>query len=571
MKFIYSISAVGAALLIGFCCVSGCKKQTASGAVSRTSFEQTTAHLDAGGDFYLYLSTEQWVDGLSGKVSQWRELFAGLPDLEPNGRQDVDAAFDVLTHLIKRSGIEDVSGVGMSSITVDNGLYRSKAFLHHYPGKGSGYLWTMCGSKPHPFAELDLLPANTVLAVSSDVDLAAFWSVIRDETAQFNKASEMMSQMQAAFEKSTGMKWDQALGSLGGQFGVVLTLDSNKQVQVPLPGVQGLQVSEPGLMLLARMKDDTVFNRIDELLQKTAGKQVIRVDKADLKMRTVPVPLPLPMQLRPTVASSAGYLLIATSDALIQEALAVKAGQKPGLKAQEEFKRLARQLPTEGNAFSFVSRHFGETLLELQKQGLEHDSAGTSNAGAAWLKHFLQSQDPSYGYFVGANTAEGWQLVGNGNQGQAKVLLASAVVVPVAAASAMALPALSRAKERAQRINCVNNIKQLCLAEKTWAIDHKDTFSSDLLLAKEEMMSPKILVCPSDTAHKAAADWASFSAENCSYEFLAPGADDSEPSRVMFRCPIHNNIGLVDGSVIQLKREKSDLVKKDGKLYYKPD
>src|SRR5438105_4766602 len=36
---------------------------------------------------------------------------------------------------------------------------------------------------------------------------------------------------------------------------------------------------------------------------------------------------------------------------------------------------------------------------------------------------------------------------------------------------AMLLPALSRAKERAQRINCINNMKQLGLAFRTWALD----------------------------------------------------------------------------------------------------
>ena len=40
----------------------------------------------------------------------------------------------------------------------------------------------------------------------------------------------------------------------------------------------------------------------------------------------------------------------------------------------------------------------------------------------------------------------------------------------------MLLPALARAKARAQRINCVNNLKQVGLSFRTWALDNQDRF-----------------------------------------------------------------------------------------------
>ena len=88
-----------------------------------------------------------------------------------------------------------------------------------------------------------------------------------------------------------------------------------------------LEVPEPGLLLVAKVKNDIIFNRIDEAL-KMIGQQVVRVDKPNLKMRTVPLPLPLPIQLSPTVATSEGYLFIATTDTLIQNVLAIKTGKK---------------------------------------------------------------------------------------------------------------------------------------------------------------------------------------------------------------------------------------------------
>ena len=130
--------------------------------------------------------------------------------------------------------------------------------------------------------------------------------------------------------------------------------------------------------------------------------------------------------------------------------------------------------------------------------------------------------------------------------------------------------ALAKARERAMQIECVNNLKQLGLSCKVWALDNGEVFPTNVLLMTNEMSTPKILVCPADTAHQAAKDWASWSAANCSYDYLAAGAPDGEnPQRVLFRCPIHGNIGLVDGSVQSrvAKDHPERLVQRDGKLF----
>src|SRR5690242_4424498 len=177
MKRICALVVVLAAFGVSLFVVEGCRKKTVaveSGKIvsaERTSFKEVTSKLDTGGDFYLYLSTEQWLENLSGKISGWHELAGAVPEFQDH-RDVVDTAFGVVARVVKDSGLENVSGVGMSSIAREPGLYHSKMVVHHYPGEGNGFIWTLFGKEPHELTGLDLLPTDTAMAAFYDLDVA---------------------------------------------------------------------------------------------------------------------------------------------------------------------------------------------------------------------------------------------------------------------------------------------------------------------------------------------------------------------------------------------------------------
>ncbi|HHY86039.1 MAG TPA: hypothetical protein GYA07_11000 [Verrucomicrobia bacterium] len=131
------------------------------------------------------------------------------------------------------------------------------------------------------------------------------------------------------------------------------------------------------------------------------------------------------------------------------------------------------------------------------------------------------------------------------------------------------MEAVGSARERAMRIACINNMKQLGLAARIWATDHDDLMPPDVLSMTNEMNTPRILHCPADTSRTQAATWAEFTMANCSYEwFLTPQGNDAEPTRVLTRCPIHGHVGLYDGSVQDGVAIRPELfIQRDGKLY----
>jgi len=116
------------------------------------------------------------------------------------------------------------------------------------------------------------------------------------------------------------------------------------------------------------------------------------------------------------------------------------------------------------------------------------------------------------------------------------------------------------AQDKAHRVQCLSNMKQIVLAARMWSNDHKDFLPVDFLTMQNELNTPRILVCPTETNRPVAKAWSEFSGS--SYVILSPGADEARPEIVYLHCPIHNNVGLCDGSVHQLGREH-EIVKDD--------
>ena len=175
------------------------------------------------------------------------------------------------------------------------------------------------------------------------------------------------------------------------------------------------------------------------------------------------------------------------------------------------------------------------------------------------------------------------------------------IIAAVAVLAVLLLPAITTTRNPAPRMTCVNNLKQLGLAFRTWSNEHADHFpwsvpqsnGGTLALAmstqlwrhfetlSNEVSSPKIFVCPSDVERQNAGSWASrISNRNISY-FIGLDADEAKPQSILsgdrnlstndniltgvvsfpnpmavhWTAAIHKgegNFGLGDGSVMQV-------------------
>jgi hypothetical protein len=495
--------------------LTGCQKKEESAAptpagapaapaivsAEKNSFNEVTAKLDKGGNFYLYLSTEQTLSNLSNYLAAGSNLVFTLPNIPGDGREALEKVFTVASVILQESGISQISGLGMSSIAREPGLYYNKVVVHHYPGQDAGLAWSLFGKSPHPLKVLDLLPESTVLASASDLDLPLLWTSIQQAVKAVGEpeSSSAMDQAPAKFKEATGLELDPALHSLAGEYGLIITLDQHKMITLPL-GATSLEIPSPGLCFVVKVNSDIIFDRVDQILQANpfVSKMLSKVDEPDLKMRSVTLPLPIPLDVRPSLAHVGDYLLVASSDNMVREIVAVKSGQKKGFKSTDEFKRLSQGVPDQGNNFGLVSYSLQTTIAQLQDKSMANQHLD-SDAFKKFREAFQHGTNAG-AYSVGAVGPDGWEGIGNGCQsGQAALILPAVAVVAVT--SAMLLPALAKAKSKAQDINCINNLKQIDLAKKMWANDNNkqngDTPTwSDLKPYLGGGTNGKMLVCP---------------------------------------------------------------------------
>lgn len=107
-------------------------------------------------------------------------------------------------------------------------------------------------------------------------------------------------------------------------------------------------------------------------------------------------------------------------------------------------------------------------------------------------------------------------------------------------------------KAEAQIVACVNNLKQIGLALRIYATDNNDFFPASIMQMKNELGTPKILVCPADedTLQRLAKNWDDFHPSMVGYKLVLSGEkEEFHPQRIISKCMIHENFGLADGSV----------------------
>ena len=226
-----------------------------------------------------------------------------------------------------------------------------------------------------------------------------------------------------------------------------------------------IKVPEPGFVLVLKVKDDTLQNLVNPLLQQIEA-QTQQVGGATL--HTIPVPPGgPPVSLSPTLMRTGNYLVFTSTVDLAKEIVAVQGGQGPGLAGSEEFKKLTQDLDLKGNMITFTTGRIGQYFGDIFGKMMEMESGGDMPKGVQdWMGDLFSTGISSQVSLLKV-TDEGYLIQNRttGSMPMDPVIGVAIAAVPLAVAAAASapsvLPEIERSKARANRMKSINNMRQM--------------------------------------------------------------------------------------------------------------
>ena len=408
----------------------------------KTSFDEVTANLNPGGSFYLYASTERIVKAVDEFAVNLRKVLetnvAGSPEESTEGLK----IFDFIYGMIKNSGLMEVSGIGASSVPLEEKLNHSKFVVHHYKDKNKGLIWQLMDGTPHEMPLLNMLPAETVIAGYTDFEFKTLWGWVKAQFAasDFPKLKQGIMSVEPGLQ-TQGINLEQLLGSLSGM-GFILSFDDANKKSLPI-GPTMVDIPDPAIVVMFSVKDESIYNLIKSKLPPTQASE----DRG-MKKITIPVPpLPIPFTIEPVIIQKGDMLLLASNTKIVEAMLAAQE-KGNGLTATEEFKRMSVRIPTKGNSFRFISSRFMRTFFEFQKKMAMADKDANPDSPAMKILEMMPREIGLYG--VHQNGPEGTVFIFNHTMGLENVVLLPVTVVGGIVA-AIAIPNMLTAVQKGKQ------------------------------------------------------------------------------------------------------------------------
>ena len=569
------------------------------------SFAAVTAKLDKGGDVFLYYSTEQVIATVEQYANSATEAVQGFAP-GPMEQEMVDSASKAGDAFLDQSGLRDINGVGMSSLEYETGMFRNKVVVHHDEAKAGGKLWSLIGSEPHDFSILKLLPADTAIAFSHEIHPKALLDWVPDLLEASDAPPQFKGQFDNTLQMANGLfGLKDLLASFDNEIGLFVSLDESETLQLPPgaapPGLDELPM--PSMAIMAKVKDDKLSDFVLAALRQAGGPDMEKRTVAGIEMLVITEPAPLPVPLAPAFFRLGDFFVIANTEDLAKRIVAIHNGDEKGLADTEEYKRLAKGLNLKGSHFFYAGNKIGETMSPIIQQAMQADGMPEGFLGL----DFGNAYDMQTLGVVRVDK-NGITVENHSQKGIFNSVMMQAGVIPVSVGAGMLLPSLANAKAKAQRISCVNNMKQISIALRIYATDNEDRYpwqvpqaeggTAELTRPKSdtnalldadgkpifdantwlhfqalsnELSNPKILRCPSDTRPTLtqANTFGSkkpergrpgrriipFDENSVSYWLRTdPEVDESKPNEIVLVCSYHNgqyNVLLADGSVQQ--------------------
>lgn len=407
-----------------------------------SSFDDVTAQLNPRGSFYLYAGT----DTLSAWVDDFFKALYG-PEMDAmmkGGNAKTQTTLKWVHKMLKESGLLAIDGIGISTVPVDEHLHHSRFVINRAKRLPDDLMSLATDTPASALESLKLLPADTAFASFSDHALLKIWQWIENQimASDIDDLSQGWSKMKTEMQ-AADIDPEKMLKSLGNQIGFIITLDENKTFNIPGKN-NAVTLPVPGMALVIDTTDDSLFQLLKKHLPMAES-----MEKEGERSLTMPE-LPLGFAVKFYIHQSPDRLVItSTPDLFAAIRNASESGK--GLIASDEFKTMSRHMPDKGDGFRFLSTRVMKLVSErvLKTQASDQPDPETA-MGLNLFRRFF----PENFSFYSVARHEGDQIIIAMNHSfpSSQMLLLPAVST-VGIVSAIAIPNIIKAREKAQVIN----------------------------------------------------------------------------------------------------------------------
>lgn len=454
------IGALAAYFILG----PGLGKTTGKETVPSTGpFSAVTSQLDPGGTMYLFWDTAGLVKFCEKALDGIQSTLEKQPASE-TARENNLKWFQLVRRMIGETGLYRVKALGASSIPLDETMHRTRMVLYRAPETSTDLIWNLYAPAPHALPELGLLPADTALAQFGDFRPRVLWDWIHTQAEksgveEFKKGVSVL----APALKMQGIEPDTILNGFNGSAGLVITLDKERTIQVPM-GNTTTPIPAPNLALVMAVKDFSLYDLVAGGIQP--GK---KADTAEA-VRFLPLPAPPnPIFSSPTLACNGSYLVFASAKELA-ETLMDGTG---GLKNSAAFKELARDMPATGNGFRYISPRLGEVIRGIQDHALKNPQLKDNDRQALQTLMNLVPTDFSM-YGVVEHDSTGFRYTLNHRLGLHYLVVLPAVMA-AGIGAAVAMPAMVKSTKMARRAKTLAQMRSISAQVLAYLAEHGAT------------------------------------------------------------------------------------------------
>ena len=475
-------------------------------------FDKVSSKLDKGGSYLNFQSNKYLFRAIENSYLQIPEAIKIIAP-EPQQQMLPMMIYNCLKPVTKSLGINEMLAAGASSILISEktekqpALFRSRQFIYHGNKKPEGIVWDFMSGENHELKNLDTLPKETLFACSYEFLPAKIWNKVKTIFAQLPfppiQSAPMLAEQN--FLNSFKVKLPDFLDSLSGTYSSIL---------MKAEAFNG----KPALyaMVKAPNKNNLVFKVLSEIAKEQPALQVL----PDEISPTTP---PILTWLKPVIRKDDKNIYI-VSNKKILDVVKNTAKKKDGLVTTDEFKFLSQGMDKKGIAFFYFNSETIKVIIDIVKA-----NAPVGDTDWAVLAKLIP---PSDLFMVISKEKDG--IIANMNSPMdIPLLITYSSVLPSVAQIAKLVPVFSKARTTARKTACTSNLKQIGLALKMYAMDHKDNYPAgnnavglNKLIKEDYLTDLSIYVCPNSKTVKGAKE---LKEANSSYIYIGDFVEGDGP------------------------------------------